>query len=123
MSSLSRLRRQRRLGFEFTTITLLGHCRCNFGPLSYHILMNSKEHSMNQRLRYVLIATTAALFAAGGASAADPVTTWNMIAIQASLMAGENAGVQSRALAIVQVAIHDALNSIDARYERYAFKA
>jgi hypothetical protein len=78
---------------------------------------------MNKRLRCVLIATAAALFAAGGASAADPVSNWNMIAVQATLTAGENAGVQSRAVAIVQVAIHDALNSIDARYERYALKA
>ena len=33
----------------------------------------------------------------------------------------ENAVVQSRTLAIVHVAIHDALNTIDPRYERYAY--
>src|ERR1700760_743647 len=56
-------------------------------------------------------------------AAVDPVSNWNTVAVQATLTAGENAVVQSRALAIVHVAIHDALNSIDSRYERYAFKA
>jgi hypothetical protein len=54
-------------------------------------------------------------------AAVDPVGDWNTIAVKASLTAGENATVQSRTLAIVHVAIHDALNSIDSRYERYAF--
>jgi len=55
-------------------------------------------------------------------AAVDPVSNWNTVAVQATLTAGENAVVQSRTLAIVHVAIHDALNSIDPRYERYAFK-
>ena len=55
-------------------------------------------------------------------AAVDPVSNWNTIAVQATLTAGETAVPQSRALAIVHVAIHDALNSIDSRYERYAFK-
>jgi hypothetical protein len=53
----------------------------------------------------------------------NAVQAWNTVAVQATLTAGENAVVQSRTLAIVHVAIHDALNSIDSRYERYAFKA
>src|SRR3954453_7061713 len=56
-------------------------------------------------------------------AAVDPVSNWNTVAVQATLTAGENAVVQSHTLAIVHVAIHDALNSIDSRYERYAFKA
>lgn len=55
-------------------------------------------------------------------AAVDPVSDWNTIAVQATLTAGETAVPQSRTLAIVHVAIHDALNSIDSRYERYAFK-
>jgi hypothetical protein len=55
-------------------------------------------------------------------AAVDPVSNWNTIAVQATLTAGETAVPQSRVLAIVHVAIHDALNSIDSRYERYAFK-
>jgi membrane-associated phospholipid phosphatase len=53
----------------------------------------------------------------------DPVSDWNTIAVQATLTAGQTGVPQSRTLAIVHVAIHDALNSIDSRYERYAFKA
>jgi hypothetical protein len=51
----------------------------------------------------------------------DPVSAWNSIAVQATLTAGENAVVQSRTLAIMHIAIHDSLNSIDHRYARYAF--
>jgi len=58
----------------------------------------------------------------GSVSAAtDPVSRWNSIAIQTIMASGENGVVSSRTLAIVQVAIHDALNAIDSRYERYAF--
>jgi hypothetical protein len=55
--------------------------------------------------------------------AADSVSRWDSVAVQATLSAGEAAVSQSRVLAIMHVAIHDALNSIDPRYERYAFKA
>ncbi|HXI27259.1 MAG TPA: vanadium-dependent haloperoxidase [Vicinamibacterales bacterium] len=54
-------------------------------------------------------------------AAADPVSPWNAIAVQATLAAGQNAIVASRTLAIAQVAVHDALNAIDSRYQRYAF--
>jgi hypothetical protein len=43
-----------------------------------------------------------------------------MIAAQATIAAGQNAIVSSRTLAMVQIAIHDALNTIEPRYERYA---
>ena len=62
----------------------------------------------------------AAVWAGSASPAVDPVSNWNTIAVQATLTAGENAVAQSRTLAIVHVAIHDALNSIDSRYERYA---
>jgi len=55
-------------------------------------------------------------------AATDPVSSWNSVAAQAALAAGQNGAVASRTLAIVQVAIHDALNAIDSRYERYAFR-
>jgi hypothetical protein len=59
--------------------------------------------------------------AAATPAAVDPVSNWNAIALQAAAAAGESAIVQSRTLAIVQVAIHDTLNAIDPRYERYVF--
>jgi hypothetical protein len=51
----------------------------------------------------------------------DPVSSWNSIAVQATLTAGENGVVASRTIAIAQAAVHDVLNAIDSRYERYAF--
>ena len=53
---------------------------------------------------------------------ADPVSDWNVTSVSVTLTAGENAVTQSRTLAIVQIAIHDALNSIRPRYERYVCK-
>jgi len=55
-------------------------------------------------------------------AAADPVSNWNAIAVQAIVTAGQNAIVASRTLAIAQVAVHDTVNAIDPRYQRYAFK-
>jgi hypothetical protein len=54
-------------------------------------------------------------------AAADRVAAWNVTAVNATVMAGENPTVQSRALAVIQVAVHDALNAIDRRFEPYAF--
>jgi hypothetical protein len=55
------------------------------------------------------------------ASGTNPVSAWNEAAVQATFTAGEATHPQSRALAIVQLAVHDALNSIDSRYHRYAY--
>jgi hypothetical protein len=60
--------------------------------------------------------------AAGTPAAVDPVSNWNVVALQAAATAGQGLIVQSRTLAIVQVAMHDALNAIHPRYEPYVFK-
>jgi PAP2 superfamily len=64
-----------------------------------------------------MLAGSAVLSGAG-----NPVSKWNELTVQATLTAGEGPVPQSRTLPIVQVAIHDALNSIEPRYERYAFR-
>src|SRR4030095_12364615 len=69
-----------------------------------------------------LIAGVTLFWSVSAAAVVDPASSWNSVAVQAVLTAGENSPVSSRTLAIVQVAIHDALNAIDSRYERYAFK-
>jgi vanadium-dependent haloperoxidase-like protein len=66
------------------------------------------------------IACLATLWPGSAAAVVDPVSNWNAIAVQATLTAGQTI-TPSRTLAIAQVAIHDALNAIDSRYERYAF--
>src|SRR5215470_15902117 len=55
------------------------------------------------------------------AARADSVSQWNQIAVQTCLTAGENGLPLSRALAMAQTAVHDALNAIDRRYEPYTF--
>ncbi len=49
---------------------------------------------------------------------ADSVTEWNAVAEQTALTAGPPP-VQFRLLAITQVAVHDALNAIDPRFDPY----
>jgi hypothetical protein len=80
----------------------------------------AKEFVMNSSklIAIALVVGSSTMYAA-----VDPVSNWNTVAVQATLTAGESAVIQSRTLAIVHVAIHDALNSIDSRYERYAFNA
>jgi hypothetical protein len=85
-----------------------------------------KEQGMNRkdRVRWFWIAmvvSAVALWPRSADAVVDPVSNWNVIAVQATLTAGENGVVSSRTIAIAQVAVHDALNAIDARYERYAF--
>jgi hypothetical protein len=54
------------------------------------------------------------------ARAGNPVTEWNAIAGQAfAPTQGANPVAQSRAHAILHLAIHDALNAIDSRYQPY----
>src|SRR5689334_3553733 len=51
---------------------------------------------------------------------ANAVTQWNAVATDAFVPSqGTNPMVQSRTLAIVHAAIHDAINAIDRRYEPY----
>jgi hypothetical protein len=57
-----------------------------------------------------------------GGATADRVSNWNATAVTATAMAGQNAVVQSRSLAMVQAAVHDALNAIDRRFEPYALE-
>ena len=55
-----------------------------------------------------------------GQARADVVTDWNAV-VTGPLVAPRFGGPQqtSRAVAMVQIAVHDALNSIDRRYETY----
>lgn len=59
-----------------------------------------------------------ALLALPAVAAADVVTDWNLIAGTVAPRFGAPQQ-QSRVMAMVQIAVHDALNSIDPRYERY----
>lgn len=54
---------------------------------------------------------------------ADEVLTWNAAAVEAAVAGGHNNIVITRTLAMVHLAVHDALNSIGRRYEPYALPA
>ena len=53
---------------------------------------------------------------------ADEVTSWNEITMTAIGANGQNNIVSTRTLAMVQAAVHDALNAIDRRYDAYYFE-
>lgn len=54
-----------------------------------------------------------------GAARADEVTDWNVVGFDVAIAGGQNPIVHSRTLAMMHLAIHDALNAIDRRYEPY----
>lgn len=56
------------------------------------------------------------------AHAADDVVAWNDKILSVLALSGQNNVVQTRSLAMAHAAIHDALNAIDHRYRRYAFR-
>src|SRR5713101_6941314 len=52
---------------------------------------------------------------------ADEVTDWNAIAVDVLALGGQNPVVMTRGLAMAHLAVHDALNAIDRRYEPYLY--
>ena len=69
------------------------------------------------RLTTILMLATTLMPAT--ATAADDVITWNARTLTVMATNGQNGIVQTRSLAMVHAAIHDALNTIVPRYERY----
>jgi len=75
------------------------------------------------RFKHALLGIAIGVLWTGSVFAAtDPVNSWNSIVSQAALAAGQSPPVVARTLAIAQLAIHDALNAINSRYEPYAFR-
>jgi len=58
-----------------------------------------------------------------GPAHADEVTDWNVVAIDVLSLGGQNSVVMTRGLAMAHLAVHDALNAIDRRYEPYLYDA
>ena len=54
---------------------------------------------------------------------ADEITDWNMVAMEILAMGGQNPVVMTRGVAMAHLAVHDALNAIDRRYEPYIYDA
>jgi hypothetical protein len=73
------------------------------------------------RTGWIAAALVTLVIVAPSDARADAVTDWNVIALQAHAAAGLNGVRRTRVLAMVHVAVHDALNAIDRRAEPYAF--
>src|SRR6185312_213335 len=56
-------------------------------------------------------------------TAADEVLDWNVTGFDAAVAGGQNNVVLSRTMAMMHLAVHDALNAIDRRYEPYLYQA
>jgi hypothetical protein len=71
-----------------------------------------------------LLVLAAAVLALGPSAAADEVLDWNTTALEVAVAGGQSLPIPiSRTWAMVHLAIHDALNAIDRRYEPYAHEA
>jgi len=76
---------------------------------------------MSRTSKHALIAglCVAAASIEGSPAWADAVTAWNETAETASAVAG-GPPLRNRIMAMVHIAVHDALNAIDPRFEQYA---
>jgi len=74
---------------------------------------------MNKIIRYGLALAALATALAMNARAEDPVAAWNAISEMAVKAAGDPPPVAALDFAIVHLAIYDAVESIDRRYEPY----
>src|SRR5690349_7082496 len=59
------------------------------------------------------------LTASAFARASDAVMEWNLMALNATVAAGQGPNPQARSMAIVQVSVHDAVNAITREYATY----
>ena len=88
--------------------------------------LSSSFQIVRRRLAGTAVAAVAlsmalALAAPRGAAAANEVADWNVIGIDATVAGGQNPIHVSRTIAMMHLAMHDALNAIDRRYEPYLY--
>jgi hypothetical protein len=74
---------------------------------------------MQKRLVVRIALLVAVLFTPIRASAGDAVTDWNQIALAATTTANQGPIPQIRTMAIVHVAMHDAVNAMTCDYRTY----
>jgi PAP2 superfamily len=93
--------------------------------MNLEVIMNSSSirRSIRQRVALLFLFAIAWLATAPMLARADAVTDWNVIAFDAVKASGKTGPVTSCDIAMAHVAMHDALNAIDRRYEPYAYGA
>ena len=78
------------------------------------------SHPTPRRLRRLLAAAgMVCMLAAPAAAADDPVLEWNAVAAQLTVVPALSPVQQTRVMAIVHVAVHDAVNGISRAYQQY----
>ena len=84
-------------------------------------------HHASQSTRTVTAAVLGAValfaFTAPRSATADEVVDWNLKGFEATAAGGQNAILVSRTMAMMHLAVHDALNAVDRRYEPYLYQA
>src|SRR6185503_12046003 len=76
------------------------------------------------RLNFLLFTLAGlAILAAIRSARADEITDWNVIAVDVLALGGQNPVQMTRGMAMAHLAVHDALNAIDRRYEPYLYDA
>ena len=75
-----------------------------------------------RKLRWMVLPIALASLLGGQTAAADVVTDWNVTAADITVAAGLGPPPANRTLAMVQAAVHDALNAINRRYDAYYFE-
>ena len=83
---------------------------------------NPKLHPGLRVTATTVIAVLLALVSLPAQVRTDVVTDWNLTMLQAAAAAGLNPQRQQRVAAMVQAAVHDAVNSVTPRYEAYAVR-
>jgi hypothetical protein len=78
---------------------------------------------MRLRIRSIWLVLLVLALDTAPAAAADEVLAWNVTTLEAVGAGGQNNIVMTRTLAMVHLAVHDALNSISRRYEPYGLQA
>ncbi|XYI00284.1 hypothetical protein ACMHYB_11250 [Sorangium sp. So ce1128] len=74
-------------------------------------------------LRAAPVCLATALVLQSATAHADVVLDWNRVTVQATKTAGRSTNAQSRDLALVHLAVHDAVAAIVPRYQAYSSHA
>ena len=87
---------------------------------------SSPFQTVSRRLARTAVAAVAlsvvlAFAAPRGVAAANEVADWNVLGIDAAVAGGQNPIHVSRTITMMHLAVHDALNAIDRRYEPYLY--
>jgi hypothetical protein len=89
----------------------------SFSNFAYRLEGESLAVRSVQTMAILAAALLASIVA--GKTSADEVTRWNQIATDASTTPNTDPLTETRIFAILHVAIHDAVNAVESRYEPY----